>query len=333
MTALGASQYTELVASTLEKIEADLVDQIFTKHPTLDMLKQYAKSYAGRSLVLNIEAAEDDNTVVTDAAGTFATTVSPDVIGAAEYTWSNPYVSKVRVHWADLQKNTGKEAIVDRLTAHIENVKKSHAKRIVQGIHKAAGAVTAGEFSSLDQLVGTFADTATIGGITSADADHYWNAVRLTIPVQGDAGGQTIRKAFRTMRNELLVRTSNDSKVTHIIAGRKVFEEYEDSFDDKVRYMVSTGDAGQGQFRVIMDGDIEVRLDPDCPEDRAYFLDVSSWRFGILNGNFMKVQPAQGITGTLDFVTPVASVLSVGLNSRRSNGLLIRTGGPYDESS
>lgn len=332
MTALGASEYTELVASTLEKIEADLVDQIFTKHPTLDMLKQYAKSYAGRSLVLNIEAAEDDNTVVTDAAGTFATTVSPDVIGAAEYTWSNPYVSKVRVHWADLQKNTGKEAIVDRLTAHIENVKKSHAKRIVQGIHKAAGAVTAGEFSSLDQLVGTFADTATIGGITSADADHYWNAVRLTIPVEGDAGGQTIRKAFRTMRNELLVRTSNDAKVTHIIAGRKVFEEYEDSFDDKVRYMVSTGDAGQGQFRVIMDGDIEVRLDPDCPEDRAYFLDVSSWRFGILNGNFMKVQPAQGITGTLDFVTPVASVLSVGLNSRRSNGLLIRTGGPYDES-
>lgn len=332
MTALGAAQYTELVASTLEKIEPQLIDQIFTKHPTLDMLKQYAKSYTGRSLVLNIEAAEDDNTVVTDASGTFATTVSPDIIGAAEYDWSNPYVSKVRVRWADLQKNTGKEAIVDRLTAHIENVKKSHAKRIVEGIHKAAGAVGAGEFNSLDQLVGTSADTATIGGITSANADHYWNAVRLTIPVASETGGQTIRKAFRTMRNELMVRTSNDATVTHIIAGRKVFEEYEDSFDDKVRYLVTTGDSGQGQFRIIMDGDIEVRLDPDCPEDRAYFLDVNSWRFGFLNGNFMKVQPAQTIVGTLDFVTPVASVLSVGLNSRRSNGLLIRTGGLYDES-
>ena len=105
--------------------------------------------------------------------------------------------------------------------------------------------------------------------------------------------------------------------------------EYEDSFDDKVRYLVTTGDSGQGQFRIIMDGDIEVRLDPDCPEDRAYFLDVNSWRFGFLNGNFMKVQPAQTITGTLDFVTPVASVLSVGVNQRRSNGLLIRTGGVY----
>jgi hypothetical protein len=332
MTALGAAAYTELVATTLEKIEADLVDQIFTRHPTLDMLKQYAKSYSGRSMVLNLEAAEDDNTVVTDSSGTFATTISPDIIGAAEYTWSAPYVSKVRVAWKDLQMNTGKEAIVDRLTAHIENVKKSHAKRIVAGIHKAAGAVGTGEFNSFDQLVGTSADTATVGGITAANADHYWNAVRLTIPVKTETGGQDIRKAFRTMRNELLVRTSNDSQVTHIIAGRKVFEEYEDSFDDKVRYLLTTGDGGQGQFRIIMDGDIEVRLDPDCPEDRAYFLDVNSWRFGFLNGNFMKVQPAQTIVGTLDFVTPVASVLSVGVNQRRANGLLIRTGGAYDES-
>ena len=332
MTALGAAAYTELVATTLEKIEADLVDQIFTRHPTLDMLKQYAKSYTGRSMVLNLEAAEDDNTVVTDSSGTFSTGVSPDIIGAAEYVWSAPYVSKVRIRWKDLQMNTGKEAIVDRLTAHIENVKKSHAKRIVEGIHKAAGDVGAGEFNSLDQLVGTYADTATIGGITAANAGHYWNATRLTIPVEDEPGGQSIRKAFRTVRNELLVQTSNDAQVTHIIAGRKVFEEYEDSFDDKVRYLVQTGDSGQGQFRIIMDGDIEVRLDPDCPEDRAYFLDVNSWRFGYLNGNFMKVQPAQTIEGTLDFVTPVASVLGVGVNSRRNNALLIRTGGAYDES-
>ena len=329
MSALGAAAYTELVASTLEKIESQLVDQIFTRHPTLDMFKQYVKSYTGRSMVLNVEAAEDDNTVVTDASGTFATTKSPDIIGAAEYNWSSPYVSKVRIDWYTLQKNTGKEAIVNLLEAHLENVKKSHAKRIVTGLHKAAASVGAGEFNSLDQVVGTSADTATVGGITAANSTHYWNSTRLTIPVSGEVGGQDIRKAFRTMRNELMVNTSNDAKVTHIIAGRKVFEEYEDSFDDKVRYTLISGTEGQGQFRVIMDGDIEVRLDPDCPEDRAYFLDVSSWRFGTLNGNFMKVQPAQTITGTLDFITPIASVLSVGVNQRRNQGLLIRTGGVY----
>jgi hypothetical protein len=331
MSALGAAQYTELVASTLEKIEADLVDQIFTRHPTLDLFKQYAKSYTGRELVLNIEAAEDDNTVVTDGSGTFALDKSPDIIGAAVYGWSQPYVSKVRVEWKKLQQNSGREAIVNLLESHVENVKKSHAKRIVAGIHKAGSAVTANEFNSFDLLVGNSDVNPTVGGITAADADHYWNSTRLTIPVEGEAGGQSIRKAFRTLRNELLVRTGNDADVTHIVAGRKIFEEFEDSFDDKIRYV--DFEKGQTRFRGIYDGDIEVRLDPDCPEDRAYFLDVNSWRFGYLNGNFMKVQPAQVITGTLDFITPIASVFAVGVNSRRNNGLLIRTGGAYDESS
>jgi hypothetical protein len=329
-TALGAERFTELIASTLEKIEPQLVDQIFTRHPTLDIFKQYVKSYTGRSMVLNVEAVEDDNTVVTDNSGTFSLDRSPDIIGAAEYFWSQPYVSKVRLDFKTLQKNTGREAIVDLLSAHLENVKKSHAKRIVQGLHKMGTEVTSNEFASLDQAVGNFSVNPTFGGITPDDADHYWNAVRLSIPVKDDEGGQDIRKAFRTMRNELLVNTGNDAEVTHIVAGRKIFEEFEDSFDDKIRYV--DFEKGQTRFRGIYDGDIEVRLDPDAPEDRAYFLDVSSWRFGTLNGNFMKVQPAQSITGTLDFITPLASVLSVGVNQRRNQGLLVRTGGIYDES-
>lgn len=323
MAALGAAQYTELVASTLEKIEADLVDQIFTKHPTLDIFRQYTKSYAGRELVLNIEAAEDDNTVVTDRSGSFALDKSPDIIGAAVYQWSRPYVSKVRVEWQTLQQNTGKEAIVNLLEAHIENVKKSHAKRIVAGIHKAGSEVdTASEFNSFDLLVGNSDVNPTVGGITASSPEHYWNSTRLTIPVEGEAGGQSIRKAFRTLRNELLVTTGNDAEVTHIVAGRKVFEEFEDSFDDKIRYV--DFEKGQTRFRGIYDGDIEVRLDPDCPEDRAYFVDVTTWRFMHLNDNFMKVHPSQVITGTFDIVTPVASVLCLATNQRRANGVLIR---------
>jgi hypothetical protein len=331
MSALGAEYYTELIATTLERIEPTLVDQVFTKHPTLDLFKQYVKPYSGRSMVLNLEAAEDDNTIVTDSSGTFTLDKSPDIIGAAEYTWSQPYVSRVRLEWKTLQKNTGKEAIVDLLSAHIENVKKSHAKKIVAGLHKLGSEVnTSTEFNSLDLIVGNSDVNPTVGGITADDADHYWNSTRLTIPVKTEEGGLEIRKAFRTMRNELLVRTSASAEVTHIVAGRKVFEEFEDSFDDKIRYV--DFEKGQTRFRGIYDGDIEVRLDPDCPEDRAYFLDVNAWRFGTLNGNFMKAMPSQVITGTLDTITPLVSVLAVGANQRRNQGLLIRTGGEYDAS-
>jgi hypothetical protein len=345
MTALGAEGYTELVASTLEKIEPQLVDNIFTSHPTLDILKKYAKSYTGRSLVLNLEAAEDDNTVVTDSSGTFQLGVSPDIVGAAEYNWSAPYVSKVRVQWKTLQQNQGKEQLVNLAEAHLQNVQKSHARRIVADLHKYAYETAAGEFNSLDALVGDAASDATIldeqtgqtvsnvnaareiGGI-NAQSSPYWNSTRLTIPVESEQGGQSIRKAFRTMRNELLVNTHNEAKVDVIIAGRNVFEELEDSFDDKVRYVNFTD--GQTRFRALFDGDIEVRLDPDMRTDGAYFLDSSSLRFGYLNGNFMKVQKPQVVTGTLDFITPLASVFAFGVNERRRNGLLIRTGGAYN---
>lgn len=340
MPALGAPEYTQLIASTLQKIEPTLVDQIFTRHPTLDLLKSNAASYTGRTLVMNLELGESEDTVVTDESGTFSTDVSDDFIGAAEYDWSKPYVSKTRQQWQVLQMNQGKEALVNLAEAHIQNMMKSHQKRIVAGLHKLADDVnTATEFNSFDMLVSDAeydaAEGFTVGKIPTweagspnvPDTDSPWQATRLTIPVDGVSGGQEIRKAFRTVRNELLVRTLNDAEVTHVIAGRKVFEELEDSFDDKVRY-VDFG-SGQTRFRAIMDGDIEIRLDPDCPEDRAYFLDISSWKFGYLNGNMMKVQEPQFIPGTLDFITPAASVFAFGVNERRKNAVLIRTGGQY----
>ena len=331
MAALGAAQYTELVASTLEKIESNLVDQVFSQHPTLDILKKYAKPASGRSLVLNLELAEDDNTTVTDASGTFADTVSPDIIGAAEFAWSMPYVSKVRVEWLTLQKNTGKQALVNLLESHVENVKKSHAKRLVTGLHKADSAVGATEFNSFDLLFGDadtdLANGVAVGGIVTDDgagtpaavADHPWQSTRYT----SSRAGETIRKAVRSLRNQITIRSGGYANITHIIAGLNVFEEYEDSFDDKIRYVDFK--EGQTRFRAIYDGDIEIRLDPDADVDTAWFISGDNLRMQNLNGNFMKVQPTQAIPNTLDFITPLASVLAVGTNARRNHGKLVRT--------
>ena len=329
MTALGASEYTQLIATTMERWESkDLVDQIFTRHPTLDLFRSKASSKAGRQLVMNLEAADNKQTDLTDDSGTFDTSVSPDFIGTAVYKWSAPIVTPIRVQWKRLQEQAGKEQIVDLAKAHLENAKKNHQKRLVGLLHADASAVEQGSFLSLDEIVADYAYddasvTRDVGGFRPDDSDHFWQAYRATIEADPNDGDYVdIRKAFRHMRNELLVATSHTHQVTHIIAGRKVFEEFEDSFDDKVRY-VEFG-TGQTRFRALMDGDIEVRLDPDCPEDRAYFLDMDAWEVAYLNGNFMKVQPAQEISGTLDFVTPIASVLAVGTQERRASALMIR---------
>lgn len=340
---IGAAAYTELIASTLEKIEADLADQVLLKHPTLDLFREHAKSDTGRNLVLNIEGAEDSSTTFTDSSGTFNTGVSNDIIGAAVYDWSAPLISKVRIIWKQLQMNQGKEQLVDLLKAHIEAAKKGHAKKVAKTLHVLATDTTdAGRFHSFDEVVSNYTydndpagdgldgvtgdgpDTAfTVGGIAPDSLDHFWNASRVNIPLShATMGSGEIRKAFRHVRNELAVNTSDQAEITHVIAGRDIYEEYADVFDSLVR--VQPGGEAQGQFAEIKDGDLTIRLDPDCQPNRAYFLDMNTWKLRYLNGNFMAVQPAQQITGTLDFVTPLASVISVGTSQRRNNAVLTR---------
>ena len=69
--ALGQNDFKELLSATVQKIEKQLVDNVFTAHPTLDFLKASIKSATGPAVVFPIVAADDSSTVFTDASGTF----------------------------------------------------------------------------------------------------------------------------------------------------------------------------------------------------------------------------------------------------------------------
>lgn len=330
---LGAAAFTELVTSTLEAIDKDtLYDNVFTRHPLLDLLNAEVKSETGRALVVNLELAEDTSTQWTDDSGTFATAVSGEIIGAATYQWSSPLVSSVRVKWKTLKMNSGKQQIINLLKTHISNMQKAHAKTIVTALHYRynAGLPDSGVIDGLDGIVSNAAYDAdpmgaggaegpiVIGGINSA-TQPLWVATRREAPIDGTLD---IRQSFRRTANDIYENTSGNNAPDHVVCGRDVFEEFEDSFDDKIRY-IEFGE-GQSQFTAVKFGDLEVRLDPDCPSRRAYLLDKSSWVMRSLAGTFMETQESQTIQGTLDRVTPVASVLAVGVNERRANGVLLR---------
>ncbi|WP_289294393.1 phage major capsid protein [uncultured Reyranella sp.] len=321
MPGLGAPEFTELFATTLEKYESELIDNVLTSHPTLDLFRKNAKSANGRSLVIPLRAARLSRTSVTDASGTFSTSVDGKVVGAAVYKWSRPIVTPTRVEWEELQQNTGEQELIDLLKAHKDTAVDDHATFLAQGLHAPTPA--SGMFQSLATIV---SDTGTIGDINpSLSGKEYWRS-----PVhQSDSQDESIVKAFRTLENDIIVGTAGRHRTDAIVAGRDVYEEYVDYMDDKVRYVNAEG--GQTKFKGVYFGDIEVRLDPDCAPNTAYFLDTKTWRFRFLNGNLMKVQPSQSITGTLDFVTPVASMVSVGVDERRANGKLVRTITPDPE--
>jgi hypothetical protein len=164
---------------------------------------------------------------------------------------------------------------------------------------------------------GTIASTADSGTVVAAVIKDYWKATEKTIL----AASQDIITAFRTISDDIYV--ASGERPNAIIAGRNVFSEYENSFDNKVTYNAPLGSA-DSRFRELAFDGIPVRLDPDAPVNSAYFVNTDYLVARYLGGNFMKAMPAQQITGTLDSVTPLASVLCFGTNNRRAHGKLNR---------
>jgi hypothetical protein len=177
-------------------------------------------------------------------------------------------------------------------------------------------AVTATTFTyvSAGATAGT---TASAGTATVEAIKTYWASTEKTILV----AAQDIRTAFRTISDDVYV--ASGERPNAIIAGRNVFSEYENSFDSKIQYQGVSG-TGESRFREIDFDGIPVRLDPDAPVNTAYFINTDYLVARYLASNFMKAMPAQQIVGTLDTVTPLASVICFGTNNRRAMGKLNR---------
>ena len=165
---------------------------------------------------------------------------------------------------------------------------------------------------------GTIASGADSGTMVADAIKDYWRSTEIT----SSKAATDIVAAFRKVTNEIYRASSK--RPTHIIAGFDVFEELEAFLQTKGQYTNPQGTA-ETRFTTIKFGNLEVRLDPDCQDDRAYFINQPSLRFGYCAGEFMKSFPAVPLEGTLDTVVPIASTLQVGVAERRANGLLIRT--------
>jgi hypothetical protein len=163
--------------------------------------------------------------------------------------------------------------------------------------------------------------TASTGAVACDAIKGYWKSTEKSIPKTG-SGSQDIITAFRTISDDIYV--ASGERPNAIIAGRNVFSEYENSFDNKVTYNAPLGSA-DSRFRELSFDGIVVRLDPDMATDSAYFINTDYLVARYLGGNFMRALPAQQITGTLDTVTPLASVLCFGTNNRRAHGKLTRS--------
>lgn len=343
--ALGDNAFTQLFTTTLQKYEKQLVDNVLLEHPVLELFKKSAKSQTGRGLVIPLRAANLSATNYTDkgihasseAAGSvpFSVAVSSDILGSAVYEWADTIITPFRLKHRDLLQNSGPEQIVNLVESYVKAAAADHGDFIVAELHKNTAAFNTGEIMPLDMVFGNASSDAyfdssnaqwvPVGGINPNDSGKdYWQSSRFEIA----DSSQDIVTAFRTVTNDIYRNSRKRPDVA--IVGFDVYEEFEkwlfETSSGAVRALYNDPQGtAQTRFTSIKFGDLEVRLDPDCADDRAYFLNTKSLRFSYCAGEFMKAFPAQALEGTLDTVVPLASSLAFGTDERRANGVLIRT--------
>lgn len=328
--ALGDNAFTQLFTSTLQKYEKQLVDNVLKEHPVLDLFKGQAKSITGRGLVVPLRAANLSATGYSDESGTHSTSVSSDILGSAVYNWADTIITPFRVKHRDIIQNAGPEQIVNLVEEYVKAASADHGDFIVAELHKNTADFETGNLMPLDMVFGNAssdsyfdgsnADWVAVGGINPNDAGKsYWASSRFEI---ADSAADVVA-AFRTVTNDIYKNSRKRPNVA--IVGFDVYEELEAYLVEKGQYQLLQGGQAQTRFTSVKFGDLEVRLDPDCADDRAYFLNTDSLRFAYCSGEFMKAFPAQPLEGTLDTVVPLASSLTFGTTERRANGVLIRT--------
>jgi len=329
MSALGDAFFVQTFTTTLQRYEKQLVDNVLLEHPTLELFKGLSKSVTGRGVVIPLRASTLGATGYTDASGTMSTAVSTDIMGSAVYNWANEIVTPFRLKHRDILQNSGPEQIVSLVEEYVKAAQADHSDFLVAELHGLAAAYSTGNVFSLDMIVGNASSDAyydsvnaqweAIGGINPNTAGKgYWQATRQEIA----KADKDIVAAMRTIANE--VYRASRKRPTDVIAGFDCFEELEAFLQTKGQYTNPQGTANT-RFTEIKFGDLTVRLDPDCQDDRMYFLNRSTLRFAYCAGEFMKSYPAQVIEGTLDTVVPIASTVLFGVSERRANGLLIRS--------
>jgi hypothetical protein len=328
--ALGDNTFTQVFTTTLQKYEKTLVDNVLLDHPVLELFKSTAKSYTGRGLVIPVRAANLSATVYDNSgSGEHSTDVSSDILGSAVYEWADTIITPFRLKHNDIIQNSGPEQIVNLVEEYVKAAAADHGDFIVAQLHKNAADYAGGNVIPLDMVFGNASSDAyfdgenaawsPVGGINPNDSGKaYWQSTR----IESYKGSEDISAAFRRITNEIY--RASRKRPSHVIVGFDIYEELEAYLVEKGQYQLLAGGTAQLRFSALKFGDLEVRLDPDCPDNRAYFLNKESLRFGYCAGEFMKSYPAQPLEGTLDTVVPVASRLMFGTSERRANGLLIR---------
>lgn len=183
-------------------------------------------------------------------------------------------------------ENRGQSEVVKIAKAKIEALKVSIAERFGGEYFYGIGAGK--NPNGLGLLIPDDPTTGTVGGIDRA-TNEYWRT--LSYQFNNTLDKTNISQAFRAVFLDM--KAGKEEKPDGIIAGRNIYEMYADFLESKSSLaaatfgtLTSTADFG---FEALKYGHVPVMYDPNCPDDKAYFINTRYLKLHVLRHVNMKV--------------------------------------------
>jgi hypothetical protein len=284
---------TELVTTTLRNRTRKLADNYTTNNALLMRLRERENVVpfdGGRTIVEELFYAE--NSTYTRYSGYDVLNITPqDVITAAEYDIKQVAVS-VSMSGTEQIQNSGKERVIDWLSARVENAEGSMMNGLSDDIYSDGTASGSKQVGGL-QLIVADTNTNTVGGI-SGNTWSFWRNV--SYDATTDGGAPVTAANIQTYMDAVVVQVVRGrDRPDLIVADNTYYKAYLQSLQ-AIQRVTSTNMAAAGFTALKYFGagaDCDVVLDGGigggCPSNHMYFLNTKYIRLRPYSGRDMTV--------------------------------------------
>lgn len=274
---MASPNKSELVSTTIENRQSDLVDCVSENNALLQHLKKRGKmktKSGGRNIFIPLTYQE--NSTYKRYSGYEELDVTPsDVITAAEWEWKQSAVA-VSISGREMLQNSGKEAFLDLLESRLENAEYTMANNISADIYSNGSAD-----NQIDGLQAIVADTNTndVGGINGSTWSFWRN---YSFDATTDGGAAVSSSNITSYMNDVYINCTRGADSPDLIVADNVFfKAYLESLQGIQR--IGSSSEGQAGFQKLKYMNADVLLDGgyngSAPASHMYFLNTKYLAF------------------------------------------------------
>lgn len=262
------SSFSELLATTIQMLEGNLMDQILLKNATTATLEKKMID-GGPTIAMPIMYAANNSYKRYSGSETLDTGFN-DTMSAFQYAWSQLAIN-VQANGREVLQNSGRSQYRDIIKSRIENAKNSFQNSF--NADCLSDGALPNQIGGLQLLIAS-AGTGVVGGVSRAT----WSFAKNQFYRATTDGGAALSAANIQLymdRLDLLVGTYG-GRAKVIIADNNTYTFYSSAINAATRITDTNGKLARLGFRTLAYKDAEVVFEPQAagmPANTMYFID------------------------------------------------------------